>query len=69
MVRLSGTLLDRGFDCYAEVSSNLMRRWNSQTQLQLPAFLRELFKITKPCPACQPQKSFFFFRLLAALCG
>ena len=42
--RLSGVPLDRGLDCYIELPSNLVRSPVLQSQLRLPAFLRELFK-------------------------
>jgi hypothetical protein len=46
-------LLDRGPDCYIRVSPNLIAHPALQTQLHLPAFLRELSKFTKASTVCQ----------------
>jgi hypothetical protein len=53
VVRLSGTLLDRGPGCYAKVSSNLLRSLDFCTLQQSSAFLREPSKVIEVSLSCQ----------------
>jgi len=56
VVRLSGTLLDRGPGCYAKVSSNLLRSLDFCTLQQSSAFLREPSKVIE---VLSPVKAYF----------